>query len=155
MAGDRIGAFKLAGEVKRGDVVVVDGYGSFTLQTSTDFGTSVLSLLGFEKLENRYFVKRVIGIGGDSIKCCTATGKLLVNGEVIAEPYLTAEASSEMFDVQVPAGHVWLMGDNRSESRDSRDLLGQPGGGMIPDTQIVGQVKNIVWPPARMRTLNP
>jgi signal peptidase I len=116
----------------RGDIVVVDGIDSFTNI-------------------HEEFVKRVIAVEGDHIKCCTAKGKLILNGKTLTEPYLHGEVASEtQFDVRVPMGRIWLMGDNRKHSSDSRDLLGMPGGGTIATDKILGQVLAIYWPTARM-----
>ena len=72
------------------------------------------------------FVKRVIGLPGDSVMCCNASGQLVVNGVRVAEPYLYPgdAASLQRFDIVVPAGRLWVMGDHRSDSADSRSHLG-------------------------------
>ena len=117
---------------ERGDIVVVDG-----IDTFSD--------------DHQEYVKRVIAIGGDHIKCCTAGGKLILNGKPLIEPYLNGGiASYAKFDVRVPLERIWLMGDNRAHSSDSRDLLGRPGGGTIAADKILGQVIAIYWPTARM-----
>lgn len=116
----------------RGDVVVVDGIDSFSNS-------------------HEDFVKRVIAIGGDHIKCCTKKGQLILNGKPLQEPYLMGQiASQTSFDVRVPAERIWLMGDNRKHSSDSRDLLGRPGGGTIAADKILGQVIGAYWPTARI-----
>ena len=150
---DRILVTKVDRDFKVGDLVVVDGRGSFVTQLNPSIGDAFLKIIGFENLGEELFVKRVMAVGGDSLECCDADSRLLLNGQSLVEPYLFAAASEDEFVIQVPLGHVWLMGDNRNNSRDSRDLLGMPGGGMIPISQIVGQVHLIVWPPARMQTL--
>ncbi len=100
------------------------------------------------------FVKRVIGVGGDRITCCTAQGELLRNGQPLGEPYLAgARSDGVAFDVEVKAEHYWLMGDNRANSSDARDHLGDPGGGNIPASRIMGTVEAVVWPPGSMRAL--
>lgn len=119
-------------EPKRGDVVVVDGQDTFSTT-------------------HQSFVKRIIAIGGDHIKCCTANGKLILNDKPLNEPYLRGKIASETkFDVEVPIGRIWVMGDNREQSSDSRDLLGMPGGGTIAQDKILGQVIGVYWPTARM-----
>lgn len=148
--GDRIAVWRPASfaEPRRGDVVVIDGRGSFlggTPPTGTD------TALGWFGLGNSdvYYVKRVIGIGGDTVECCSPEGQLIRNGEALAEPYLAdpGEPASDLaFSVEVPEGRVWLMGDNRNDSDDSRALLGAPGGGMIPEARIIGRATMILWP---------
>ena len=152
-AQDRILVTKVDRDFKVGDLVVVDGRGSFVTQLNPSISDAFFKIIGFENLGQELFVKRVMAVGGDSLECCDVDSRLLLNGESLIEPYLFATASEDEFVIQVPPDHVWLMGDNRNNSRDSRDLLGMPGGGMIPISQIVGQVHLIVWPPARMQTL--
>ena len=89
-----------------------------------------------------YYVKRILAVGGDTLECCDAEGRLLLNGEPLEEPYVPhgMRASDTDFAIEVPAGRVWMMGDNRADSTDSRALLGRPGGGMIPVDRILGTV---------------
>ncbi|MFI8131002.1 signal peptidase I [Streptomyces diastaticus] len=132
--GDRILVNKLAyrfgDEPRRGDVVVFDG--------TEYFGEGD-------------FVKRVVGTGGDRVVCCDARGRLAVNGTVVDESYLPPgdRASSVPFDVVVPTGRLFLLGDHRSDSRDSRDRLGSPGGGMLPVEQVIGRAQWVGWPLSR------
>ena len=100
------------------------------------------------------FVKRVVGVGGDRITCCTAGGQLLRNGRPLEEPYLGGVRSDQQaFDVIVAPDHYWLLGDNRAQSADSRAHLGDPGGGNVPASRIMGTVTAVVWPPGAMRTV--
>jgi signal peptidase I len=155
--GDRIsvdrGAYASA-PVERGDVVVVDGEGSFAPYDSRPaplrWGSDALQWLGLVP-DTTAYVKRVAGVGGDTVSCCTADGLLEVNGEAVAEDYLAGPppASRAEFTAEVPAGRVFLLGDNRHSSRDSRSLLGAPGGGMIHEAKILGRVDAIAWPPGR------
>ena len=94
-------------------------------------------------------MKRVIGVGGDTVKCCDKRGRVTVNGTPLAEKaYLRAgEAPSQItFEVTVEDDHLWVMGDNRSNSADSRVHLGDPGGGQVPVEDVVGKVFSVVWP---------
>ncbi|MEN9692791.1 MAG: hypothetical protein RLZZ330_435 [Actinomycetota bacterium] len=121
---------------QRGDIVVFDGIDTFTNQ-------------------HEDFVKRVIAIEGDRIKCCTVDGKLILNGKNLDEPYLTTTRASDIeFDVTVQKGRIWVMGDNREHSSDSRDLLGAPGGGTIATDKILGRVVLSYWPTARIGLAN-
>ncbi|MGZ4609649.1 MAG: signal peptidase I [Actinomycetes bacterium] len=123
-------------DVRRGDVVVVDAADLLVSQG------------------RRYVVKRVVGVGGDRVVCCDGQGRLLVNGVPQDEGrYLfPGDAPSTVtFDVSVPRGRLWLLGDHRSRSEDSRALLGQPGGGLIDEHRLVGRVVAVAWPADRWR----
>jgi signal peptidase I len=143
--GDRILAVRapaLLGQVERGDVVVLDGRGSFVGGLPPDALEQAGAWFGIGP-RDVYYVKRVIGTGGDTVQCCDADGRLLVNGEPLDEPYLHDQdrsASGVDFAVHVPEGRVWVLGDNRYDSTDSRDLLGRPGGGMIREERLIGTV---------------
>ncbi|MDI3330539.1 MAG: signal peptidase I [Micrococcus sp.] len=155
--GDRISvdrdAYRSA-PVERGDVVVVDGEGSFVPYDSRPaplrWGSDALQWLGLVP-DTTAYVKRVAAVGGDTVSCCSAGGLLEVNGEEIAEDYLAGPppASRIEFTAEVPAGRVFLLGDNRHASVDSRSLLGAPGGGMIRESKVIGRVDAIAWPPGR------
>ncbi len=132
--------------------MVFDGRGSFAPLNSgkgpaADFLAGAGHWLGVTGSDTTY-VKRVLGLPGDHVVCCDADGRLTVNGQQVAEPYLYAgDAPSQLkFSVIVPAGRLWLMGDHRSKSADSRSLLGAPGGGMVPLDRIIGRPVQIIWP---------
>ncbi|WP_313814773.1 signal peptidase I [Glutamicibacter sp.] len=132
---------------QRGDVIVFDGRGSFLPYSSA---TTFSDLLGAFNLNggSHTYVKRVIGVGGDSVECCSADGQIKVNGEAIHEEYVySGDAPSDIeFSVQVPENRLWVMGDHRSVSQDSRSLLGVSGGGMINVDRVAGRVSNVIWP---------
>ncbi|MBW4095661.1 MAG: signal peptidase I [Acidobacteria bacterium] len=141
-----------ASPIQRGDVVVFDGKGSFDplddgrgpLVHAVKFVGEWLGITGSDTV----YVKRVIGVPGDHVKCCAADGNLLVNGAELHEPYVfpTDAPSEERFDVVVPEGKLWLMGDHRSVSKDSRALLGAPGGGLVLSSKVIGRPFYILWP---------
>jgi signal peptidase I len=140
------------GPIRRGDLVVFDGRGSFAPLRSGNpaYVDALLQMgqwFGFAGSGTTY-VKRVIGLPGDSVECCTAEGLLEVNGEAVAEPYIQpGDAPSDLeFSVRVPQDRLWLMGDHRSVSADSRGLLGAPGGGMVPTDRVIGRPTHIIWP---------
>lgn len=145
--------------IQRGDVVVFDGRGSFTPWKSgnsdmMDAAIGAGQWLGLVP-NNNVYVKRVLGIAGDTVKCCSTGGQLEVNGVPIAEPYLFAgDAPSALkFEVTIPQGKLWLMGDHRSVSQDSRSLLGAPGGGLISTDRVIGRPVATVWPLGRIHAL--
>ncbi|MCF6523279.1 signal peptidase I [Streptomyces sp. JJ36] len=163
--GDRVLVNKLAyrfgNHPERGDVVVFDGTGSFVREEETG-GDPLTSLLraagaatGLVDPPGTDYVKRVIGVGGDRVRCCDERGRLEVNGVPVTEEYLyEGDAPSAVpFDIRVPEGRLWVMGDHRSDSSDSRDHLGSPGGGTVPVDRVVGRVDWIGWPADRWTAL--
>jgi signal peptidase I len=158
--GDRVLVSKLSyrfGDIHRGDVIVFDGTDSFAPEVAPASGTlarvarSVGAFFGMAPSEHD-FVKRVVGLPGDSVVCCNTQGQLSVNGVAVAEPYLYPgeRASSVPFDIVVPAGRLWVMGDHRDDSADSRAHLGDPGGGTVPESRVIGKVISIYWPLGRI-----
>lgn len=155
--GDRIMVNKLAyhfgAQPRRGDVVVFDGTESFDADGPT--GNPVTRLLrgaaaavGLAKPAETDYVKRVIGVGGDRVACCDSRGRIEVNGEPLDEEYVyPGDAPSRVeFETVVPHGELWVMGDRRDASRDSRDLLGSPGGGTVPVARVIGRADWVGWP---------
>jgi len=165
LVGDRILVEKVGyriGDIARGDVVVFDGADSFTPEISLAKAQgpidSALRWIGQTlglQADERDFVKRVIGVGGDRVQCCDASGRLTVNGVPLDEPYLFPGdvPSRDRFDVVVPAGKLWVMGDHRSISQDSRAHLGDPGGGFVPEDRVIGRAFAVVWPAGRFEGL--
>lgn len=141
--------------IRRGDVVVFDGRGTFAPLNSgkgplLDAAGALGHWLGLTGSDTTY-IKRVIGLPGDHVICCNGNGQLTVNGQPLQEPYLyDGDVPSEQnFSAIVPAGRLWLLGDHRSRSADSRSLLGAPGGGMVPMDRVIGRPVQIIWPLGR------
>jgi signal peptidase I len=101
-------------------------------------------------------IKRVIGLPGDTVACCDAQGQVTVNGIPLSEQsylYPGDAPSEQRFNIVVQPGRLWVMGDHRSISDDSRDHEGDPGGGTIPENAVIGRAFVIIWPPSRWRIL--
>ncbi len=143
------------GEVERGDVVVFQDPGGWLGATPEPTGfQAFLSLVGLYP-EGGHLVKRVVAVGGDEVVCCDADGRITVNGAPLEEDYLRGDVapSQREFTVVVPDGAVWVMGDNRSNSQDSRFHMDDPGKGSVPLDNVVGKVWGIVWPTDRFEVL--
>ncbi|MDA8911279.1 signal peptidase I [bacterium] len=143
-------------ELQHGDVVVFKDPGGWLGVASAvekepleQLGDFVLGTFGITAPDSaEHLVKRVIGLPGDVITCCDADGKLLLNGLPLDEPYLRAGSnpSDIEFSVTVPAGQLWVMGDNRGNSTDSRYHQDLPTGGFVPIDVVVGRAMLISWP---------
>jgi signal peptidase I len=157
--GDRVLVDKLAyrgSPVRRGDVVVFDGRGSFVDEDyqgvggGQGLGRRITALLGLASADGGAdFVKRVIGVGGDTVRCCDARGRITVDGQPLDEGgYLFPgdKPSAFPFSIRVPEGRLFVLGDHRSESADSRAHLGDPGGGFVPVDRVIGRVDWVVLP---------
>ncbi|MEW2545658.1 signal peptidase I [Streptomyces sp. NPDC047002] len=132
-AGDKVLAQRIAGSaVHRGDVVVFK---------DAEWGELPL-------------VKRVVGVGGDTVACCDKQGRLTVNGTALDEPYTDKSlagnrAAGANFSAKVPAGELFMLGDARATSLDSRVHLQDREQGSVPRSDVRGRVDAVVWPPAR------
>ncbi|GAA0839168.1 signal peptidase I [Streptosporangium amethystogenes subsp. fukuiense] len=131
--GDRVVVNKLHGDAERGDIVVFKGW--------NDEDT----------------IKRVIAVGGDTVKCCDAQKRITVNGVPLEEgSYLHPDdlPSGDAFEKVVPAGRLWVMGDHRTASADSRAHEEQKEEGTIPEDDVVGRAVAIYWPFSRATILS-
>ena len=169
MVGDRVLVNKLVYHfrgVDRGDIIVFSGQGSWGPDAPPPSSNPVvrvsddlLSAIGLHD-EQTYYIKRVIGLPGDQVACCDAQGRVTVNGVPLSEssylnPYKKIPASWAPFHATVPAGHLWVMGDNRYDSDDSLDhqLHGFPNQGTIPENEVVGRAFFVIWPPSQFTDL--
>ena len=182
--GDRIMVDKLSyhfGSPEPGDVIVFKGPPNWNLgyksirsnNTALRWVQNTLSFVGFVPPDENDLVKRVIAVGGQTVQCRANTG-LTVDGKPLKEPYLDPATmmadpavypclGSEFGPVTVPQGRLWVMGDNRTHSADSRahctsipaDALkgllctGDPMAGTVPVANVIGKARFIVWPPSR------
>ncbi|MGH8888596.1 MAG: signal peptidase I [Acidothermaceae bacterium] len=173
--GDRVLVNRMSykvGHVQRGQIIVFNGEDSWTPEATTSTPSNPVArafhdvggFLGFAPSGEKDFIKRVIGIPGDHVVCCDSKGRITVNGKALDESYLSAGVpvatptttkvnSARPFDIVVPAGRVWVEGDHRDDSADSRSHTGDPGGGTIPESKIIGRAFVIVWPLGHWRGL--
>ncbi|MFT4051753.1 MAG: signal peptidase I [Microbacterium sp.] len=148
---------------ERGDVIVFRDPGGWLPVSTTPDRTPIeealdwtLSIVGISASDSDdHLVKRVIGIAGDHVVCCNALGQVTVNGTPIDETaYLDLEEGQTApqvveYDITVPEGSLWVLGDNRDHSRDSRYNMDQPSGGFVPVENVVGRAFIITWPLSR------
>jgi len=145
--------------LQRGDVVVFQDPGGW-LPASPQAPSnpiaeglkSVLIFVGLREQDgNEHLIKRVIGMPGDHVVCCDDFGHLSVNGVTIDEPYVNlpegiTRVSGDDFDIYVPADSLWVMGDNRYNSKDSRYNRDTPSDGFVPYKDVVGRAIVVSWP---------
>lgn len=156
---DRVAVNKIpfiSKSIDRGDVVVFrdpDNWLPEIVDYDTNKYLSIVksALVAVGVLPNpakQYLVKRVIGVAGDRIVCCTKDDKLTINGVEVDEPYIFAgNKPSEMtFDVTVPEGKIWVMGDHRGASADSRYHQEDINKGFISISKVSGRVFAVIWP---------
>ncbi|MDQ0423855.1 signal peptidase I [Cellulomonas iranensis] len=151
-------------DLRRGDIVVFKDPGGWltpevqkprsALAEATNEALTFVGLLPQDAGE--HLVKRVIGLPGDHVACAGPGQPVTVNGVPLDETYLApgSQPSEMAFDVVVPADSLWLMGDNRQQSADSRRNMGRPGGGSVPMENVVGVAFVTVWPLDRFTILS-
>jgi len=162
LINDRIIASKLSlhvSDLHRGDVIVFRDPGGWLPEPLPIAGVrgtinSVLTWVGILPANSgKDLVKRIIGVGGDHITCCDADGRLKVNGIAIDESaYIVNRTDQMRFDITVPICRVFVMGDNRGQSSDSRFHMDVQSG-TVPLDNVVGQAVALVWPLNRFTTL--
>ncbi len=157
--GDRIAVNKLASyfsDIKRGEVVVfrdpAQWLGAAPVEVNKGpveyIKTGLVAVGILPDPAKQYLIKRVIGVGGDTVMCCDAKGRLEINGTSINENYIYAgnKPSDSNFKVTVPKGFIWVMGDHRGASADSRFHTDDVHKGMVPLSSVVGRAVEVVWP---------
>jgi signal peptidase I len=162
--GDKVLVNKLVYDfrsIHRGDIVVFNGDGSWDpvpvqpAPLPTRLWNSISGLFGTAPGVHDY-IKRVIGVPGDHVACCNQDGQVTVNGVPLSERsylYPGDAPSVQKFSIVVPPGRLWVMGDHRSVSWDSRGHMPDPGNGSVPENHVVGRAFVIVAPISRWRIL--
>jgi signal peptidase I len=156
---DRVAVNKvpfLSQTIQRGDIIVFHDPDHWLPDPSPTTEPFILAkiqdgLIAVGVLPNpakQHLVKRVIGVAGDHIVCCDNNKKITVNGKPLNESYIYKgdNPSDINFDVTVPPGKVWVMGDHRGASADSRYHLDDINKGMVPLSKVVGRVVAVIWP---------
>ncbi|MBB4683688.1 signal peptidase I [Amycolatopsis jiangsuensis] len=164
--GDRILVDRITydfSDPEPGDVVVFRGPPSWSAsevvpQRSSGFFPTAMrelgSLVGFAPSDEHDFVKRVIAVGGQTVQCCDSQSRVLVDGKPLTEPYVhwmdpEHPVQKPFAPVTVPDGSLWVMGDNRGNSCDSRCQGGGGVRGTVPVDDVIGKARLIVLPPSR------
>jgi signal peptidase I len=167
--GDKVLVLKLTATLRspqRGEVVVFRGTDQWDPEWRpatgggflSDASTAVLDLIGLAEPDEKDFIKRVIAVGGDTVACCDDAGRVMVNGISLDESsyvyddaaldYEPGTCHSRRFNaVTVPEGHIWVMGDHRGNSQDSRCQ------GTVPVENVIGRAVQLVWPTSRATRL--
>lgn len=143
-------------DIDRGDVVVFEDtrnwWGGGPAPQTNAFQDALIFIGLMPDTSSHYVVKRIVGVEGDTVQCCDEEGRIMVNGEPIEEPYVYPgnDPSEFDFDVTVPDGHVWLLGDHRAASSDSRSHVEESDQGAVPVDDIIGRTLVTIWPLDRL-----
>jgi signal peptidase I len=168
-SGDRVLVNKLTyrfHDPRPGDVVVFRGPESWDpevhIASPSNFVQrglrSVGQLVGIAQPNEKDFIKRVIAVGGQTVQCCDPQGRVMVDGRPLDEPYIYTDGEQDLRLAQfgpitVPPGRLWVMGDHRNASADSRVHITDQNLGTISVDDVIGKAFIIVWPPSRWNTL--
>jgi signal peptidase I len=165
--GDRIAVNKFANffsDIKRGEVVVFRDPAKWLGDPAPSTASPAIRTIqsGLEAVgilpdpAKQYLIKRVVGVGGDTVMCCDAKGRLTVDGVSVNEPYIFSgnAPSDTKFTVTVPKGYIWVMGDHRGASADSRFHTDDIHKGMVPLSDVVGRAEFVVWPFSHVKFLS-
>lgn len=141
-------------DVHRGEIVVFNGLDSWEPESTIpppknkldSARRKISSLLGLGQPGEKDFIKRVIGVPGDVVQCCDPQGRVMVNGQPLDESYLFEDDKQAFGPVTVPEGRLWVMGDHRGRSSDSRGHIGDENKGTIPIDRVIGRAFVIIWP---------
>ncbi len=166
--GDRVLVNKIVyyfGDPRPGDIVVFEGPDTWApevqLAEPANWFSSVMATLGraigVGPPSEKDYVKRVVAVAGQTVECCDAQGRVLVDGEPVDEPYIVTDsplAARSFAPVTVPEGRLWVMGDNRAGSADSRSHFTDQYSGTIAVDDVIGKAAVIVWPFSRFTMLD-
>ena len=164
---DRVAVNKIpliSRSIHRGDIVVFRDPANWLSEPFTSESPFIVEklregLVALGILPNpakQYLVKRVVGIGGDRVICCSKSKKLTINGKESNEPYIFEgnDPSDMNFDVTVPTGKLWVMGDHRGASADSRYHQDDINKGMVPLNRVTGRVVVVIWPLKNLKIIS-
>jgi signal peptidase I len=167
--GDRVLVNKLVyrfHDPRPGDVVVFRGPESWAPEVHIAGPSNIVQrsvrglgqLVGIAQPNEKDFIKRVIAVGGQTVQCCDPQGRVTVDGRALDEPYIYTDGDqdprlAQFGPITVPPGRLWVMGDHRNASADSRVHISDADLGTISVDDVIGKAFVIVWPPSRWNTL--